>query len=377
MIYLRTGLPGAGKTLMTLAEVRERATRENRPVFYAGIEILKPDEFPGWQLMDDPAKWYECPDGAIIVHDECQTLYRPRGNGAQVPEYVARYETHRHNGWDIYLITQHPMLLDSNIRRLAGEHCHAVRVFGAEMVTLHRWGQVKEQCDKTRADSVSETKAYPKALYSAYKSATVHTHKRRFPPRLFVLLAIPVLLAGLVWVFSSWFESQKKMPALHDKVTESQGDSRASRALPGAAGPSAGQQGPRAATAEEYLRDRVPRVPGLPHTAPAYDGVTKVARAPVPAACVASVARCVCYTQQGTRLDTPDALCRQIVKDGYFAEFDDATVARSSSDDPGGAARPRRQDQPEGEQHVQLAQTTAGTIIPYGGTWGGVPPVGR
>lgn len=80
MIYLRTGLPGAGKTLMTLAEVRERASRENRPVFYAGIEILKPEEFPGWLVMDDPAKWYECPDGAIIVHDECQTLYRPRGN---------------------------------------------------------------------------------------------------------------------------------------------------------------------------------------------------------------------------------------------------------------------------------------------------------
>lgn len=376
MIYLRTGLPGAGKTLMTLAEVRERAARENRPVFYAGIEILKLDEFPGWQVMDDPAKWFDCPDGSIIVHDECQTLYRPRGNGAQVPEYVSRFETHRHHGWDIYLITQHPMLVDSNIRRLAGEHCHAVRVFGSDMVTLHRWGQVKEQCDKNRADSVSETKAYPKALFSAYKSATVHTHKRRIPPRLLFLLAIPVLLAGLVWVLLGWIDSQKELPALRENVTDVQDENRRARALTSATSAGGGQQGPRAATVEEYLRDRVPRVPGLPHTAPAYDGVTKVGRAPVPAACVASAARCVCYSQQGTRLDTPENLCRQIVKDGYFAEFDDATLARSSSGQHGGAPARRHADTDDKHQ-VQLAQTTSGGVIPYGGTWGGVPPAGR
>lgn len=376
MIYLRTGLPGAGKTLMTLAEVRERATRENRPVFYSGIEILKPDEFPGWQVMDDPAKWYDCPDGAIVLHDECQTLYRPRGNGAAVPEYVSRFETHRHHGFDIYLITQHPMLVDSNVRRLAGEHCHAVRVFGTEMVTLHRWGQVKEQCDKNRADSVSETKAYPKSLFAAYKSATVHTHKRRIPPRLFFLLAIPLLLAGVVWFLAGWFDSKKELPALRENVREIQDGGVRSRALTGGPSVGGGQQGPRRATVEEYLRDRVPRVPGLPHTAPAYDEVTKVARAPVPAACVASAARCVCYSQQGTRLDTPESLCRQIVQEGYFTEFDDATLARASSDRRGGAPA-RRHAESDDEDHVQLAQVTSSGIILHGGTWGGVPPAVR
>lgn len=376
MIYLRTGLPGAGKTLMTLAEVRERAARENRPVFYAGIEILKLDEFPGWQAMEDPAKWFECPDGSIVVHDECQTLYRPRGNGAAVPEYVSRFETHRHHGWDIYLITQHPMLVDSNIRRLAGEHCHAVRVFGTEMVTLHRWGQVKEQCDKNRADSVSETKAYPKSLFGAYKSATVHTHKSRIPPRLFFLLAIPLLLAAVGWFLAGWFDAQKELPALRENVTAIQeGDGRL-RVPAGTPSEVGGRQGLRRATVEEYLRDRVPRVPGLPHTAPAYDEVTKVARAPVPAACVASAARCVCYSQQGTRLDTPEDLCRQIVEGGYFAEFEDATLARASSDRRGGAPA-RRYAESEDEDHVQLAQATSSGIIPHGGTWGGIPPAGR
>lgn len=118
-------------------------------------------------------------------------------------------------------------------------------------------------------------------------------------------------------------------------------------------------------------------MPGLPHTAPAYDEVTKVARAPVPAACVASAARCVCYSQQGTRLDTPEDLCRQIVKDGYFAEFDDSMLARASSDQAGGAARPRRRTDADDQGHVQVAQASAGGLIAHGGTWGGVPTAGR
>jgi KaiC/GvpD/RAD55 family RecA-like ATPase len=69
MIYIHTGQPGAGKTLFTLDTVRKRAKRENRPVFYHGIELQKPELFEGWQLLEDPKRWMDCPDGAIIVHD--------------------------------------------------------------------------------------------------------------------------------------------------------------------------------------------------------------------------------------------------------------------------------------------------------------------
>ncbi|MCK2088649.1 zonular occludens toxin domain-containing protein [Thauera aromatica] len=314
MIYLHTGQPGAGKTLLTLHAVRERAKTENRPVFYAGIEILKPEEFPGWQVLEDPKKWFDCPDGAIIVHDECQTLYRPRGNGALVPEYVARFETHRHQGLDIYLITQHPMLLDSNIRRLAGEHSHIVRAFGSGMATVHTWQQVKEQCDKSRTNSIQKTVAYPKELFNAYKSATVHTHQRKIPLRMLWLLLVPLGLGAVFWYMSYWYSGRgeaSKAEAPESVTGKLPIHSEATRSRPGV----------EPKTLQEWLRDQQPRIVGLPHTAPVYDQVTQVVTAPYPAACIASATKCICYSQQGTRLDTPEALCRQIVGTGYFVAW--------------------------------------------------------
>lgn len=318
MIYIHTGQPGAGKTLFTLDIVRKRAEAENRAVYYHGIQILKPELFPGWELLEDPSKWMECPDGAIIVHDECQTLYRPRGTGSRVPDYVSRYETHRHNGWDIYLITQHPMLIDSNLRRLCGEHVHVVRAFGAKMATLHKWQEIKEQCDKTRADSVSETRAYPRELFDAYKSATIHTHKARIPPRVYLLLLMPVLLGLIGWWFYSWYSEKSAGPAISPGMVTQEGVppglvSRSSSARP-------------VKTLEEWIHERTPRVEGLAFSAPRYDQLTEPVKAPYPAVCVAAPSKCKCYTQDATPLDVEDIMCRSFAKNGFFKDWDEKST---------------------------------------------------
>jgi len=370
MIYLHTGQPGAGKTLFTLAMVKERAEREQRPVFYHGIEILKPEFFPNWHHLDDPAKWMDLPDGAIIVHDECQGLYRPRGNGSQVPEHVSRWETHRHNGWDAYLITQHPMLIDSNIRRLAGEHLHVMRAFGAKMATLHRWQQVKEQCDKSRADSVSVTKAYPSQFFDAYKSATVHTHKARIPPRVYFLVLLPLLLFGLAAWFYSWYSARANGAPVEKAVSATQPG--------GMAGSAPATRKPK--TTVEWIAEQQPRIEGLPHTAPVFDRVTEVVRAPAPVACIASATRCTCYTDQGTRMSTPDALCRQIVKDGYFMAWD--TAPPRAADGRARTAAPQATADARDRSAARavwspVEEDDTGGVIADAGRWAGVPPVGR
>lgn len=363
MIYLHTGLPGTGKTISTLAKVRDRAQKENRAVYYVGIEILKPEMFPGWTKLEDPTKWHELPDGAIIVHDEAQTLYRPRGTGSQVPEHVAKMETHRHKGHDLYLITQHPMLVDSNVRRLAGEHVHAVRPFGAKMATLHKWGQVKEQCDKSRADSLQETFLYPKELFDAYKSATVHTHKFKMPGRIWWLVAIPFLLGACVWVFMMWFDGMSK-----PKVG-------APEELPTTGGMKTGPSGPAQArpvkTKAEWLDERTPRIQGLAHTAPAFDDTTAPTRAPYPAACVAMGKTCRCYTDQATVLDTPEAICRQIVERGYFVEWDTAPkTAREPDRRDDRRERDGRPDAPGRQADISRV-----ALIGSSGSYSGIPPL--
>ena len=103
MIHLITGLPGSGKSLYTLSKVKERADKENRPVFYHGIPELTLD----WQQLESADQWVECPKGAIIVIDECQSTFRPRATGAAVPRHVSQLETHRHDGHDLYLSLIH------------------------------------------------------------------------------------------------------------------------------------------------------------------------------------------------------------------------------------------------------------------------------
>ncbi|MFT3758294.1 zonular occludens toxin domain-containing protein [Thauera sp.] len=315
MIYLNTGLPGAGKTLYTLDIVRDRAIKEQRTVYYHGIEILKPELYEGWIELEDAEKWYECPDGAIIVHDECQGTYRTRGVGAQVPRHVVEFETHRHRGFDIYLITQAPTLIDSNVRRLTGEHRHLVRGMAPKVATVHFWAQVKEDCHKFRSGSERSSYVYSAKIIGSYKSATIHTHKTRVPKAAIFLALVPLILAGLGYVFYAWFggiggdrvETDAVAPSVEARqLREAKRDTELPPDL--LAG---------------WVEARVPRIPGLPHTAPIYDEVTRPTTAPVPAACIEWRGKgCRCFTQQGTRMDVPGAMCVEFVERGYFVDFD-------------------------------------------------------
>lgn len=332
MIVTITGLPGNGKTLYALNWVKDKAEKENRPVYYSGIKDLA---LPWTEI--DPEKWHECPPNAIVVIDECQRVFRPRMHGSKVPEYVERLETHRHQGIDIVLITQHPMLIDSNVRRLSGLHFHVVRKFGMQAATVHEWGSVKENCDKVRTDSVRHEFKYPKASYSWYKSAEVHTHKARIPMRLWIALALPVVFGVLVWyVYTRWSGRTHGEPPPPLGVPA--GVVELSRPAPMVAG----RQDAPAMTPAQYVEHHQPRVPGLEFTAPVYDEVTKPTEAPYPAACVQTPTRCQCYTQQATRLNMPDEMCRQIAQGGFFVAW-----------------RPQHQPQQPSAQPVQVAAALA------------------
>lgn len=311
MIHLTTGQPGAGKTLYTLWLINAMAEREGRPVYYSGINDLK---LP-WIELDEPEKWYECPPGAIIVIDECQRVFRPRVGGSKVPESVARMETHRHAGHDLFLVTQHPMLVDSNIRRLVGSHRHVVRAFGAKASNVHEWGEVREQPDKNRAGSQQTFWKYPKEVFGYYKSAELHTHKFRLPPRIYFLLFMPLLVGACIWAFYSWWRTSagvKEKPADSPQVSAGVIQSAASSS----------RDGSKKKTFAEYVAEQQPRIPGLMHTAPVYDDITKPVEAPLPVGCVDSKRTgCKCYTQQGTRYETSEDICRNILRDGFFVAW--------------------------------------------------------
>lgn len=331
MITKITGLPGNGKTLYTLNLVE--AERKGRPVYYHGIAELQLD----WVQLDNAQDWWKVPDGAIVVIDEAQKTFPPRAVGSQVPQHVSELETHRHRGIDVYLITQHPMLVDSAVRRLTQRHFHCVRKFGFEAATIHEYPTgVNTECEKNRAGSIRHEFKFPKGSYAWYKSAEVHTVRRRIPKRVWFLAAAPLLIIGLVWY--GWQALTAHAPVSVDGPAK------------GGAIAQASEWG-HVKTVKEYLDAQVPRVAGLAYTAPVYDRVTEPTKAPFPAACVSSKDRCRCFSQQGTALDMPDQLCRDVVSKGYFKPWDDqenradrpATVyrqpARAEAARPGDADR--------------------------------------
>ncbi|MBN9430357.1 MAG: zonular occludens toxin [Burkholderiales bacterium] len=318
MIHLITGQPGAGKTLYALWSMLALTKAEpHRPVFYSGISDLKVD---GWQEVEAD-KWQDCPEGSIIVIDECQRAFRPRGAGQQVPEHVSALETHRHRGIDLVLITQHPMLADQNVRRLAGRHSHVMRNFGLQRATVHEWAEVKVNPDQNRSGSVRREWAYPKEVYALYKSAELHTVKRRVPMRFWFLLLSPLLIGAVAWY--AW-QGIAKFGRAADQASSPlvvQGKGL-QPAVQGVRADSAVgvRKSPAVATAD-WFTARMPRVEGLAHTAPAYDQVTAPIEAPIPVACIASAKRCECWSQQATRMQMPESMCRQIVANGYFVDW--------------------------------------------------------
>lgn len=311
MITLITGQPGAGKTLYTLWSVKQLAEKENREVYYDGI----PDLTLPWNALENPEEWFNLPDGAIIVIDECQRVFRPRGNGSKVPQYVSEFETHRHKGYDIFLITQHPMLIDSNVRRLCGCHIHVKRAFGANSANIHEFTEVRENVDKQRLDSSRKFWRYPKEVFSYYKSSSLHTHKFNPPFRLIMLVVLPFLLIALIAYSIYWFKNQHNSPP---EVATNLSAEKNNKKLVENNQKNKTNSSPEV---KEFFKSRVPENNDFPESSPRYAENLGVVAIPTVVGCMKNSNDCFCYTQQSTRILVSPAFCNAYFNLGKFRDY--------------------------------------------------------
>lgn len=319
MLHLITGTNGAGKTLFALKWVMERAKKEGRPVAHNGRFKAIPDgPLADWKQIEFK-DWQAEPDGTIFLIDEAHNDLPTRGTGTP-PEHVKMLAEHRRRGFDFYLITQHPANIDSFVRRLIGNpgwHRHLKRIWGRERVSVLEWDVVNLNCEKpdsSRASGSSSIVGYPKEVYGWYESATIHTGKSKIPKMVWVGVgAIVVATVGTIL-------SMSRVAAIGNtadtKVPAQQVKSGSSSPF------SDGGNTPRPLTTAEYIEHRKPRLGDFPHTAPAYDKITEPVTAPYPAACVYMPSKgCQCWTQQATLMFTSDDVCMQVVKRGYFVDW--------------------------------------------------------
>lgn len=308
MLYLRTGLPGASKTLNSIKEIVEDVELRGRPRYYYNVklffldyyvcdsfqgyfyghylpsldaktekkvrkiilkvhrddELVSDEHFPhlrgsfeAWRLnggpldlflhwalklypkkvkqpltdyLDlvdtpswddiqqfnlhfdkfiDPTGWYKLPKGSVILIDECQKAFPPRPVGSKVPIHVSEFETHRHGGYDVHLITQDAKLLDSHVRRLAGRHIHYHNPLASKKVSRLQADKVFDPSDYfQKKNTISSLITRDEKYYGVYWSADLHTHKIVIPKKLVTLvivaLAVPV---GVIYWFSYRFDT--------------------------------------------------------------------------------------------------------------------------------------------------------------------------
>lgn len=213
MITLITGVPGSGKTLYCVSEILPSLIgsvvpgQDGNPditrTVYTNINGLLLDHenidgglngLQGWQ------NW--CKPGDCIVFDEVQSVWKPRPNGSKIPDDIGALETHRHKGVDFVLLTQHPMLLDQNVRALIGRHLHIRRMGGMGAAIVYEW----DSCSRSLTYSNSITRKpwrYSKKAFKQYKSAELHTKQTKSLP-LLLWFAIIAFLAAMYFVPSAY-----------------------------------------------------------------------------------------------------------------------------------------------------------------------------
>lgn len=360
-ISIYTGVPGAGKTAMAINELL--ADLGERPLFVWGVNELQipheqlPPVAEWTRLMpaeEDPtilAPHFVFPPHSVLLIDEAQKVFRPRASTAKVPDHVAALETHRHGGIDIRLITQHPRLLDINVKDLCGKHVHIRNTaFGRR---LYEWPEAADPKSKSDRDIAASRKyKLPKRIFSLYKSSTAHIKPQmRIPNAAYIGAGALLLLVGLSYTLYGRF---------HDAVNPG------GHAVPGQVDPTKGPLAPMPVDpVMQYVKAQNPRVEGMRYTAPVYDQLTQPTRVPVAAACIATATRCKCWTQDATPYAVEDRLCREIVAGGAFYHFDPAGPNNDRRRDVSPASGPQTVARPIQPEQMQTGPRVA-TIPDYG-----------
>lgn len=322
MLHIHSGLPGGGKTLYTIWYLKKYLVDENkaidkwnadnpneeqkkhREIYAHNISGLK---LP-WNILkdEDVPNWYDLPAGSIIVFDEAQHVFPNMSAGSVRPKHYMDFTTHRHRGFDIFLITQNPSLLDFKVRSMAGAHTHLTRSHGMPAATVYKFSSVQDVSKdwyKQQDDVLKSQWKYPKSVYEDYKSAEIHTHKMKLPWfRLAGVAAAGLLSIGLIYTVMQKFVSESEHEVSIE--TTEQNNTQPIRV-----------DSPAQVIA---VSDLSPSIPGLPNSAPVYRNYFSIAAAPRVDGCSALGNSCTCNDQRGNYLDVPESFCRSYIERGFF-----------------------------------------------------------
>lgn len=343
MIYLYTGSNGSGKTLNAIKFICEVlipagiAQYGERPVFYYSPEnqplgIAEAGVLNWEQITAERARqWWDFPDGSIFFLDEFRHVFPWRDHKVKTPEYVDRLAEHRSRGFDFVLSAQKPASqFDPAIQGFIEEHRHLVGDAGSKRsrhYVYQAFCSTPINPPKLQTPEKSLV-SFDKKYFSYYRSASIHTHvSRKKYGKLWLFFGLLLALPVMAYIA---FQS---LPGTDSAIGFSDVD--------GSIDPSSEtvftSSSSSGMSLDQYTAYYQPRVAGFPHTAPAYDELSKPVVAPKTAACVHFIEdnACRCWTQQATPISIDHEVCLSIVKSGWFDHTRPSQQQIASADDDG------------------------------------------
>lgn len=323
MMTLFTGMPGAGKTAAMVDLISKLPG--DRPIFvhYDPASRTRPNQVLLHESLTIPHQpihandWPEqLPDDAILIIDEVQSCWRPRGSGAKVPDAIAALETNRHAGIDVYMTTQAPRLVDANVRGLVNRHVH-IRDTGWLGRYWYEWPECNDGLT-WKSCPVKRKYKPPQAAFALYKSALSHHEFKRTIPKAFYFSLLAFFLLAVMAFFAFKIVNRSAspvdlVPSVKSPVTET-----ASRPV---------------ATANRLIDDRVdfiPRMASKPESAPAYDHLRVVVVMPVVVGGFCVGDDCKCINQQGLDSGLSSNDCKNWIKNPPFNNYKLPDASRQS-----------------------------------------------
>lgn len=311
MIILITGKPGVGKTNLTLTEF---LAIKDRPKYAAGLNGFD-YEANGVTEIKHFSEWVDCPDGSVIFIDEIQRDLRAQVKASDIPDWVAKLETHRWRGIDIYLTTQFPAFVHVHVRRLVEKHIHYHRTSGSPLIVRREWSSCCDDPNDQKNTSpqsgctVSMVRL-KKDTFAKYESTALDTHKFKLPPKLITYAALLSIVFGFVFYFgyplvNKYFLDKPQQAAIIPEQQQIQPE------VYKAAGHDQLEQDKKTLGIEDFT----PVHPTMPYTAPYYANYAKPTDFPRFAGCMSVKNKCKCYTQQGTLLIVEDDICKTVIED--------------------------------------------------------------
>lgn len=335
MIYLITGNMGTGKTSLAVDWIlnnydglfqttAEDGTKINRPLYFCHIDGLDKQKFKAHELDElqiQSSPLHELvPEGSVVIVDECDYTYPLMAAGKDVPPYIKTLKELRHYGLTLILMTQHPSMLNSYLRRLVSKHIHLERkTVGTKKYEFFR---AEENLNaSTFGNTPSEFYSPSKESHKYFKSASKHIKFNK--KRHWALYVAPIAFLIVLWrgyAFFDRFDGEEKSKPVDQVQVVQPSQPQVSEK------PVEVSETEKIASAPEIplggkVSDYQPRVPSLPETKPIYDSLRTPVNMETVVGCVKSKNSCNCYTEQATTVYTSREMCVHWAENGVFQVY--------------------------------------------------------